>query len=309
MDDSNKKFYKRPIKRFNNWLDSQHWLLQIIILGLIVVFVRTFVFGLYWVPTGSMEPTILVGEVFFADKLTNHFRTIKHGDIVSFNQPNFNYSENYFKFLFEKYIYGPENWTKRVIGIPNDKIQGKIENGRPVIYRNGEKLEETYKNRYPLIKVVEKSMQLSMPLTNKGLQPLFKENVTYPLRTFDESIEITSDKQPFYRITEEEIYPNINNKVIYYPNTPHSYDYGRSTADEFDIILKENEYWLMGDNRRGSYDSRGFSKIERSFIHGRILFRLLSFDTTNSLLYEILVNPIKFLKKFRSYNRWFSLIK
>ena len=43
---------------------------EFIFLLMIVFFVRTFFFGLYQVPTGSMETTMLVGERFFADKLS-----------------------------------------------------------------------------------------------------------------------------------------------------------------------------------------------------------------------------------------------
>ena len=53
--------------KFNEWVDTKHWTLQIVILLGVVFCVRTFLFGLYWVPTGSMEPTILVGESFFAE--------------------------------------------------------------------------------------------------------------------------------------------------------------------------------------------------------------------------------------------------
>ena len=54
---------------------AQLW--EIIGILLIVFLVRTFVFGLYQVPTGSMETTMLVGEGFFADKwsLANNRRS------------------------------------------------------------------------------------------------------------------------------------------------------------------------------------------------------------------------------------------
>ena len=38
---------------------------QIAFVLLVVFLIRTFVFGLYQVPTGSMETTMLVGERFF----------------------------------------------------------------------------------------------------------------------------------------------------------------------------------------------------------------------------------------------------
>ena len=108
---------------------------------LIVFIIRTVGFGLYQVPTGSMEPTMLVGERFFADKFTVLFRDIKRGDIISFNAPDasqcsmgFQYSDNKLVYLWQHYVYGPANWTKRVIGIPGDEVKGTIEDGHPVVY-------------------------------------------------------------------------------------------------------------------------------------------------------------------------------
>ena len=129
---------------------------QIAFVLLVVFLIRTFVFGLYQVPTGSMETTMLVGERFFADKFTYLFLKPKRGHVISLNSPLFEYSDNTFKRLFEEYVWGPQNLTKRIIGIPDDLVEGKIEDGKPVIYINGTKLEEPYLNKYPLIRCVEK---------------------------------------------------------------------------------------------------------------------------------------------------------
>jgi len=310
-----------PIKqfqRFNNWLESKNWFAQIVILLSIVFFVRSFIFGLYWVPTGSMEPTILVGEVFFADKLTAPFRTIKHGDIISFNDPTFKYSDSYFAFLFQKYAYGPENWTKRVIGIPGDRIQGRIEDGKPVVYRNGEKINEPYVNKYPIVRVIERSHQLTLPINKKVNDYWFpfitvKEAIRH--RTFDPSFskEIASNNKSLYIIKEEDLSPNKFTPEILYPNVPSlaEREYGSvKYIDVFDITLADDEYYGMGDNRRGSFDSRCFGVIKKEFIHGRILFRLFSFNTSNSLVYELFFNTFDFFKnKLRPWSRWFCFIK
>src|SRR3989337_1425775 len=98
---------------------------------LIVFLIRTFGFGLYQVPSGSMETTLLVGERFFADKFSYLFREPAYGDVISFNEPpvSFNYSNNKLVNLFQRYVWGPSNWTKRVIGIPGDEVHGVIEDG------------------------------------------------------------------------------------------------------------------------------------------------------------------------------------
>src|SRR3972149_7564534 len=112
-------------------------LVEIVGLLLVVFLIRTFIFGLYQVPTGSMETTMLIGERFFADKLTVWFLPVQHGDIISFNDPTYPYSNSSLMYLFQQYVWGPSNWTERVIGLPGDHLQGAIEDGKPVVYRNG----------------------------------------------------------------------------------------------------------------------------------------------------------------------------
>jgi signal peptidase I len=45
------------------------------------------------------------------------------------------------------------------------------------------------------------------------------------------------------------------------------------TAGEKDITLSADEYFLMGDNRAASLDSRIFGPVPRSYIVGRVWFR------------------------------------
>ena len=75
------KWYRRPKSRWEDFFQS------LFVIVPIAFFIRTIGFGLYQVPTGSMETTMLVGERFFADKLTPLFQSLKHGEIISFNSP------------------------------------------------------------------------------------------------------------------------------------------------------------------------------------------------------------------------------
>ncbi len=45
-----------------------------------------------------------------------------------------------------------------------------------------------------------------------------------------------------------------------------------------EVTLAEDEYFVMGDNRTASYDSRHFGPIKESVIIGRALLRVLPFD-------------------------------
>lgn len=48
---------------------------------------RTFVFTAYEIPSGSMETTIMTGDMVFAEKVSYHAREPEPGDIVTFADP------------------------------------------------------------------------------------------------------------------------------------------------------------------------------------------------------------------------------
>lgn len=49
---------------------------------------RTFVFQAYEIPSGSMEDTIMTGDMVFSEKVTYYFEDPKAGDIVTFADPS-----------------------------------------------------------------------------------------------------------------------------------------------------------------------------------------------------------------------------
>lgn len=311
------------VHKFWHWVRKKNktffeQMIEVFVVVIPVVFViRTVVFGLYVVPSGSMEPTLLVGERFLADKLTYWFSKPRRGDVIAFNQPErvpgfsqgFVYSENPLVNSWQRYVWGPENWTKRVIGLPGDHVQGRVENGRPVVYINGEKLDEPYVNPHPLIAVwhnVEAKSQ-------QGVRRCSSPYCTY--KTYDPAIPL--EQQMFYRITPDQIrsYPGI-------PQTRQPYTSEEGGHDEFDVVLGPSQYWVMGDNRRNSIDSRWFGPLEENQIHGKIVFRVLSsdFPVTQSWLrnvplgvvdclpFQLVLDPINFWRTMR-WNRCLQIIR
>ena len=271
-------WYRRPNK---SWFADLFESLIVIIP--IVFLIKTYIFGLYQVPTCSMENTMLVGERFFADKMTPFFRGPKHGEIIAFNHPEYAYSKNPVINWYQRYVnLSITSWTKRVIGIPGDHIEGKIEGGKAVVYRNGEKLDEPYINQYPIIQLYNPA-QINNPSFSRG----------FVHRTFDP--EKPWDEQPFYHINPIDVVraKQFNSKTISYPDEADK-------RDIFDVYLGENEYWAMGDNRRGSHDSRAWGVLPGKLIHGRILFRIWSSDSDESWwIFDLIKHPIDFWKRMR----------
>ena len=58
--------------------------------------------------------------------------------------------------------------------------------------------------------------------------------------------------------------------MMRFPHTPAFDQHGRN-VDEFDIHLGPDQYWAMGDNRLGSFDSRFWGPLARKLIHGKII--------------------------------------
>lgn len=101
------------------------------------LFIITFVVQAFEIPSSSMEDTLLIGDHVFVNRIqfapktswagpVLPYRDIHRGDIVVFLHPDAQYTGMYV--------------VKRIMGIPGDHIH--LLNG--VVYRNGEKLTETY---------------------------------------------------------------------------------------------------------------------------------------------------------------------
>jgi signal peptidase I len=288
---------------------------EIVILLLIVFLIRTFFFGLYQVPTGSMETTMLVGERFFADKFTPLFMSIKRGEVIAFNDPLWPYSNNKLVRIFQEYVWGPSNWTKRVIGIPGDHVHGTIEDGKPVIYLNGKKLSEPYINKYPLVRVWKMDPEDVEAYVRRGGQDRIWDLISP--KSFDPHVSV--ENQPFYTMKKERILADGSEAAMIYPGTPlypaedapkpvPGQNYW-SGSDEFDVTLDKNQYWVMGDNRLGSKDCRWFGPINRRLIHGRIIFRVWSLDSDESwFILDIIKHPVDFWSRVR-WHRFFQRVR
>lgn len=65
------------------------WIAVFLIAFAVFALVRTFVIAPFTVPTGSMEPTIQIGDTLFAQKVTLELgQDANQGDIVVFNNPD-----------------------------------------------------------------------------------------------------------------------------------------------------------------------------------------------------------------------------
>lgn len=295
-------------------------------IALVLVFIlRNFIFGLYHVPTGSAEPNILVGDRVWGNKMAYFFDKVHRGDLVIFDNPEFPYDRsNIIKYYWQRYIgfpipllglsAGPENLVKRVIAVPGDTIQGKVEDGKTVIYRNGKKLNEEYVNPLPLIRVQKEVGFIPFKRFGPFNIPQFLQRMKVERNyTFDPKKSLAD--QPCYRLDPHEIITSMSTgeKIFSYAYDPiYTIDFRREgyviSVDEFGpITLPENKYWAMGDSRKNSRDSRYWHLLDHEFVHGRASFIIYSIDSEESFwLFELIKHPIDFWTKKIRWNRFFK---
>ncbi len=84
-------------------------LIFLALIALLISFgIRAAVAESYIIPTGSMLPTIEIGNRILANKLVYHFRMPRRGEVVVFNPPK---------------EIGNQPFVKRVIGLPGDDVE------------------------------------------------------------------------------------------------------------------------------------------------------------------------------------------
>jgi signal peptidase I len=119
------------------------WIVILVVAVLVSLIVRTFVFETYFVPSGSMYPTLKVGDRIIVDKLSVDLGTINRGDIVVFKAP---------KKVAAECGDNVADLVKRVIGLPGDNVTSKGN----TIYINGKALKEKWPHTEPLGQAIGK---------------------------------------------------------------------------------------------------------------------------------------------------------
>ncbi len=205
----------------------KEWRVTIFFIVFVVVPVKSSLADWNWVPTGSMNPTILEGDLIYVDKIAYDLRfplTLhrlakwsdpQRGDIVV--------------------CFSPEDETrlvKRIIGRPGDTIELRDNtlflNGEPAGYT---KIDSKY---------------------TEHLSGKLKEKCILAMEDLD----------------------GLPHAVMSTPSIAAVRNFGP-------ITVPQDSYFVMGDNRDNSRDSRYFGFVERKSIVGKAKGVISSFDITD----------------------------
>lgn len=267
-----------------NWLKT---VFSILVIFIAAISIRLFFIELYSIPSGSMEDTLLPGDKVLVNKLVygpklpaspndipwvnlgwyflggqhanpdsvywkyhrlKGFSEIKHGDVMVFSHPLWGGRNNYF--------------VKRCIALPGDTLH--IINGRikinagfldeqptiktvPVVYDSTHTVYPYHPNirwsvdDYGPLVVPYKGMQIS--LTKEALQLYYN---------------VIKDHEPVNADWKNEVFRN-----------------NEKTAELY--IFQNNYYFMLGDNRHNSNDSRYWGFLPEEDINGKATVVLFNF--------------------------------
>jgi signal peptidase I len=141
---------RNPVDRLTRGLPDPlrvivDWAVTIIGAVAIVLLVKAFVVNPYRIPSSSMEPTLHCAqpasgcEARFSDRvLANrfiyHLRDPRRGEIVVFETPD----------AARVKCGAGGTFVKRIIGLPGETVEVRLQRGVGYVYINGRKLEEPY---------------------------------------------------------------------------------------------------------------------------------------------------------------------
>jgi len=196
-----------------------------------VFFLRSFLYEPFKIPTASMVPTLLVGDLILVNKFTYGVRLpILNRKIIDVNDPQ---RGDVMVFKYPKDM--SQDYIKRVIGVPGDKIV--YENKRLTV--NDKAVSYTAMDDY--LEPQDMSMSYSKQF-----------------------MEILPEKQ--HRILNREDAPTVSMSGV--ENFPHR-EACEFSQDKFSCIVPEGNYFMMGDNRDNSQDSRYWGFVPNKNIVGK----------------------------------------
>jgi signal peptidase I len=169
------------------WRWVVEWSIVLVVALAVALVVRAFVVQTFFIPSASMEPTLMIGDRILVDKLSYHLHAVHRGDIVVFGRPP-----------GEQASENVQDLVKRVVGLPGETIW-------------------------------------------------------------------SSAGQVFVQG------PDTGNKVVTVPEPVPGTQLGPPIHR---FTLPKDDYYVLGDNRTNSDDSRYFGPIPRSLIVGRVVMRI-----------------------------------
>ena len=228
-DNTSRHAIEAALLRQPTWIEYSGSFFPVIAL---VFFLRSFLYEPFKIPSTSMVPTLLVGDLILVNKYAYGVRLpVLNKKIIDVGDPQ---RGDVMVFKYPKDM--TQDYIKRVIGVPGDKIT--YENKRLTV--NDKPVEYTPMDDYLEDESLEYRQQYRENLPNVQHRILTIKN----RRTID--------------LAGVDNFPNREACVYSY--------------EKFTCIVPEGNYFMMGDNRDNSADSRYWGFVPNKNIVGKAFF-------------------------------------
>lgn len=231
---------------------------------------RTLFFQPFWIPSGSMKDTLLVGDFLFVNKMAyGYSRYSCPFSLCPFDGRLFSSDPEVGDVVVFRHPVSGTDYIKRLIGVPGDTVQmidGVLQiNGAPVKVEPNGQFIETYERQGPV-----------------GSIP----------RCANEPVGTGGD------CVKERLTETLPNGVVHSTLNVEDIRYSDNTQV---FTVPEDHYFFMGDNRDNSQDSRfsqvggGVGYVHRDFLIGRA-DRVIFSSAGRSLFFVWTWRPDRFFK-------------
>jgi signal peptidase I len=222
------------IVRQPTWIEYSGSFFPVIAL---VFFLRSFLYEPFKIPSSSMVPTLLVGDLILVNKYTYGIRLpVVNKKIIEVNDPKRG------DVMVFKYPEDPSlDYIKRVVGVPGDKI--------------------IYKNKRLTIN--------GKALSYAPLQDYLDEDRLTYSRQFTENLNGVA-----HRILNDDNAPAFTSNERNFPG----HELCSFNGGDFACTVPQGNYFMMGDNRDNSLDSRYWGFVPDQNIVGKAFFIWMNFS-------------------------------
>jgi len=288
-----KKFFNKLTKFFK----------ILLLVAIIALIIKAFAFDAFQIPSASMENTLLPGDFIIANKFAYEFSTpheipildipIPHANLIEVSKPEV---KDIVVFQFPRgfendSLRGNSKYIKRIIAGPHDTL--KIVNGEILVNGNTLVLPST-------VKMPKEKERGGWVIDDKIYPPGSKWNkdnygpIVIPGK--GDTIKITPEN---FELFQSIIVMDFGERALIPEGTIVTLA-GKAISE---YVLKQDHYFVMGDNSEFSMDSRYFGFITDNMIIGKAMFIYWSYNSN-----KIAPGPLGFLSAIRG-DRLFRFIK
>ena len=243
------------------------WILTFVIAFLVAIIINAYFFRISKVSGGSMPQTFKDGQTLFISRAPYIFSEPEYGDVVVFDRDQVHRNifveikesvqYNIITMSITKKNFSHKYWIKRVIGVPNDTIDIKLDG----VYRNDVRLSENYVNPE---EIPDYLRNLNSFTVTKGEQFIVYLNTTDGIVSV-----VVGNPGDVIKIQKDGIYKNDNNDNNIIFKQVYTLDSVSSYVRRWKV--GEGQLFVMGDNRNHSSDSRVIGLITINSVLGKVL--------------------------------------